>query len=41
MTEERILLLRARMIEDMRLRGVGEKAQTTTAQCWQSCRIMQ
>ena len=27
MTEERISPLRARMIEDMRIRGMGEKAQ--------------
>ncbi len=27
MTEERILPLRARMIEDMRIRGMGKKAQ--------------
>ena len=27
MTEERISPLRARMIEDMRIRGIGDKAQ--------------
>ncbi|MEL6265237.1 MAG: hypothetical protein AAFR52_06240, partial [Pseudomonadota bacterium] len=29
MTEERTTPLRARMIEDMRIRGLGEKAQKT------------